>query len=145
MRLARNGEPGKVTFFLKDLSNDDEPLQIAEVQHNLSEGIVNDAPLAIGRRSGKHASYFDGLVDDVRLVGRAIGVDEILHTVEREIPDIVGYWQFEVDPGVRRNSASAKHEITPTAEAIIDDTAAEAALVDFCHTLLNSNEFLYVN
>ncbi len=145
VRLARDGEPGKVTFFLKDLSNDDEPLQIAEMQHNLSQGIVNDAPLAIGRRSGKNASYFDGLVDDVRLVGRAIGVDEILHTVEREVPDVVGYWQFEVDPGVRRNSVSAKHEITASGEAIINDTAAEAALVDFCHALLNSNEFLYVN
>ncbi|EMI53067.1 DUF1553 domain-containing protein [Rhodopirellula sallentina] len=145
VRLATDDKPGKVTFFLKDLSNDDEPLQIAEVAHNISEGIANEAPISIGRRSGTGASEFDGLVDDVRLVSRAIQVDEILQTVERDIPGVVGYWQFEVDPGVRRNSASDKHGIMASGEAIINDTPEEGALVDFCHALLNSNEFLYVN
>ncbi|MCM2369278.1 DUF1553 domain-containing protein [Aporhodopirellula aestuarii] len=145
VRLAKDGEPGTVTFFLKDLSNDDEPLQIAEVKHDISESIANEAPLSIGRRSDSNGTYFDGLIDDVRLVGRAIGVDEILHTVERDIPGVVGYWQFEVDPGVRRNSAGEKHGIKATGEAIIDYTPEEAAFVDFCHALLNSNEFLYVD
>ena len=145
VKLAREGRPGTVTFYLKDLSNDDEPLQVATVEHNLSDGIRNDAAIAIGRRGGTNSSRFDGLIDDVRLVNRALSVEEILYTNESEVSGVVGFWQFEVDPGVRSNSVSAKHTLIAEGKALVDLTPSEKAMVDYCHTLLNANEFLYVD
>ncbi len=143
IHMATNEQPGTATFFLKDLANDDERLSTAVVQHALTGGTENASPLTIGRVSGKQAAVFDGLIDDVRLVGRAIGEKEILYMAEKEIPNLIGYWQFEVDPGVMENSVDDELPIIAQGESIIVLTAEEASLVDFCHALLNSNEFLY--
>ena len=48
---------------------------------------------------------FDGVLDDVRLVGKSLTAEEILQTVEKEHPATIGYWQFETVPGVLHNSA----------------------------------------
>ncbi len=144
-RLPRDGAPGTVTFYLKDLSNDDEPLQVAEIPHDLIGGFDNDLPLTLGSQSGKDVQTFDGLIDDVRFVAKALTVDEILQTVERELPGTIGYWQFETVPGVMRNSAQDQLNIVGRGSAIVNLSPDESALADFCHVLLNSNEFLYVH
>ena len=144
-QTAKDGKPGSVTFFLKDLSNDDEPLLPAVIEHNMAGNFSNKVPFTIGGVSGRNAQTFDGLVDDIRLVGRALDVDEILYTVERSVSDTIGHWQFELDPGVMQNSANDRLSISAQGDSIIALSASEAALVDFCHALLNSNEFLYVH
>jgi hypothetical protein len=144
-RLPRDGQSGRVTFYLKDLSNDDEPLLTAEISHDIVEGINNDLPLTFGGFSAKDAQSFDGLVDDVRWVAKPLSVDEILQTVESEHPATIGYWQFETVPGVMRNSIANRLNIRGRGEQIINLSPTEAALADFCHALLNSNEFLYRN
>jgi len=145
VRLARDGKLGQVNFYLKDLSNDDEPLLVAEVEHEVVGAFSNDAPLTIGGLSGDRPRTFDGLIDDVRFIGDALTSDQLLYAVERTIPKTIGYWQFESDPGVVRNSTGDLHHIQANGKSIVRLTPSEAALVDFCHSLLNSNEFLYVN
>ncbi len=145
LQLARNGEPGKITFFLKDLSNDDEQLQSVEVVHDITGGLSNHLPLTIGSMGTKNAHPFDGLIDDVRFVGKTLDATEILHTVERELPEAIGYWQFETVPGLLQNTYGKDLTIIGRGSAVVNLTAEESALADFCHALLNSNEFLYQN
>ena len=145
VQLAKDGKPGKVSFYLKDLSNDDEPLLTAEIEHYVVGGFSNELPLTIGGLSAKKPRTFDGLVDDVRLVGSTLSVDQLLYSVEHSIPGTIGHWQFESDPGVVRNSASDRYHIDAKGKAIVRLSASEAALVDYCHSLLNSNGFLYVH
>ena len=145
VRLAKGQEPGTISFYLKDLSNDDEPLLTAEVAHDIVGGFSNALPLTLGGLSAAKPRTFDGLVDDVRFVGRSLSVDQLLYSAERSIPETIGYWQFESDPGVVRNSVDDQNHIDAKGKSIVRLSVAEAALVDYCHSLLNSNGFLYVH
>jgi len=144
-RLPHDGNPGSVTFHLKDLSNDDEQLLSATVPHNIAEEITNDFPMTIGGFTADDPQSFDGLIDDVRLTGVSLNADAILYTVENVHPASIGYWQFERVPGVMRNSVADRLNIHGGGVQVIKQSPAEAALADFCHALLNSNEFLYQN
>ncbi len=145
IRLAKDSQLGSITFFLKDLSNDDAPLLTAVIEHDVTGGFSNQHSLTIGRLGGNKTASFDGLIDDVRLVSKPLTVDQLLYTAEKSVPDTVGYWQFESDPGVLRNSGESKLNIKANGKSILQLNPAETALVDFCHSLLNSNEFLYVH
>ncbi|MEM9368848.1 MAG: DUF1549 domain-containing protein [Planctomycetota bacterium] len=144
-RPATETARGNATFYLKDLSNDDAPLETAVVEHDVEGGLDNDAVFAIGRVAGNKASPFDGLIDDIRLVGRALAENEILYTVEQDVPDAIGYWQFEDDPGVMRNSLQKGPDLIASGAKVIQESPREAAWSDLGHALLNSNGFLYVD
>jgi hypothetical protein len=83
------------------------------------------------------------LIDDVRFVKKALTTSEILYTVERDLPSTIGYWQFETVPGVTLNSRRSTLNLVAGGTAVVDQSPQQAALADFCHALLNSNEFLY--
>jgi hypothetical protein len=144
VKLAVDG-PGTVTFYVKDLSNDDEPLLIATVPHAVRGAFANRLPLTLGARSGTKESYFDGLLDDVRLSRTALGVDDLLYTKDRVNPHTVGYWPFEAKPGVFRDASGHGLDIRPAARAREHLDPRRAALADFCQMLLNASEFLYVD
>lgn len=144
--MATEKAPGRVVFYLKDLSNDDEPLLTATVPHEIIGQFATKQPMTLGRRGTKPGAEFDGLLDDVRLSGTALGVDELLFTREGTSKHTVGYWQFEAKPGLFADSSGHKLDIQS-----IRDKASGApknprrgAWADFCHVLLNSSEFLYV-
>ena len=144
VKLARAGQPGEVAFYVKDLSNDDEPLLVAKVAHQLAGGFANTQPFTIGTRGSK-GSYFDGLMDDVRLSRGALDVAQLLFTNEGVNKATVGYWQFEAKPDVLGDSSG--HGLDIQAGATPAETSVDtrrAALADLCHALLNTNEFLYV-
>jgi hypothetical protein len=145
VKLARDSQPGEVTFYVKDLSNDDEPLLIAKLPHQVTGGFENQEPFTIGGRAPEKGGKFDGLIDDVRLSNAALGVDQLLFTNEGINKNTVGYWQFEAKPDVFLDTSGHGLDIKPTvkfSKALVD--TRKAALQDFCHVLLNSNEFLYV-
>jgi len=144
VRLAKGEEPGSVSFYLKDLSNDDAPLLTAVIEHDITGGFSNQHPLTIGRQVGNKPAAFDGLIDDVRLVSKSLTVDQLLYSAEKMVPNTIGYWQFESDPGVMRNTGDPKLDIKANGKSILQLNPAETAFADFCHSLLNSNEFLYV-
>ncbi|SFJ50514.1 DUF1549 domain-containing protein [Planctomicrobium piriforme] len=142
VHLARPGEPGNVTFFVKDLSNDDEPLLTITSALTLVSLDGNDAPLALGSR-GESGGYFDGLLDDVRLSNDALAAGQLLISSDGIMPSTIGYWQFEPNPGLFQNSLPQGLPIRPGRQ-VQQSSPADAAFVDLCHVLLNSNEFLYV-
>jgi len=138
-------EPGEVAFFVKDLSNDDEPLLVARVPHAITGGFENERPLMLGGRGVKVDHSFDGLIDDVRLSRTALGVGQLLFTSEGTNQQTIGYWLFESKPDVFHDASGHGLDLRPMAAkpgSSVDPHAA--ALADFCHVLLNSNEFLYV-
>lgn len=145
VRLATTASPGSVTFYLKDLSNDDEPLSTVTIPHDVISGFQNDEPLSIGCRSTEQQAVFDGLIDDVRLTRGPLAQNQLLLTVEGMAPETLGYWQFEVEPGVLQDTTPKHFDIQGTAAAAQSQDPARRAFVDFCHALLNSNEFLYVH
>ena len=144
VKLADTGETG-VTFYSKDLSNDDEPMQVANVAHKITAGIRSTAPLRIGARGDDAKHLFDGLIDDVRLSTVPLASEQLLLTSAATTETTAGYWKFENDPGVYKDSSQRHADIVPRIiEAPKVDPRA-AALADFCQMLLNSNEFLYLD
>ena len=144
VKLDDPSEKG-VTFYAKDLSNDDEPMQVAQLPHKVTSGIRSPGPLLIGARSGNARHIFDGLIDDVRISTVALAQEQLLMTNERASEQTAGWWKFEVDPGVYRDSSSHANNIAAKIVQAPREDPRSSALVDFCHVLLNTNEFLYVD
>ena len=144
MQLAGD-KPGSVTFFLKDLSNDDEPLLTATVEHSIRGGFGNQEPLSIGRSSSSKSNVFDGLIDDVRLSNQSLTPGKLLFTKEGVATATLGYWQFEADSGVLHDSSTQALHIEPKVSKLRPSEPRWRAFVDLCHALLNSNPFLYVH
>jgi hypothetical protein len=143
VKLAGNG-PGTVTFYLKDLSNDDEPLQSVTVEHQIQGGLECGEPFTIGGRGGDDDGLFDGLIDDVRYSRGVLTEGEVLFTSESVLESTVGYWRFEPQPGVMEDSGphQLEAELAKPKKEVLEPRFG--AFRDLCHTLLNSNEFLYV-
>jgi hypothetical protein len=137
------GTPGEVRFYVKDLSNDDEPLLVATVPHDIVGDLENDGDLRIGGRQEGEGD-FDGLIDGVRLSRGVLGQEELLFSSEKVTPATVGYWRFESDPGVRRDSSPNGLDIAELELDSRNDDPLAAAMIDLCHAIFNSNEFLYL-
>ena len=135
-----------VTFYVKDLSNDDEPMQVAEIAHQVTSRSPSQAPLVIGGRGAEESrQVFDGLIDDVRISSIPLPQDQLLLSREGAGEHTVGYWKFELDPGVYVDSSKRGGDIRAAQPEAAPADPALLALADFCHVLLNANEFLYVD
>jgi mono/diheme cytochrome c family protein len=134
-----------ITFYAKDLSNDDEPMQVAHVAHRVTRLDGSNEPLTLGGRAGHKGHLWDGPIDDVRLSRGKLRQEQLLLTSEAVTDATCGYWQFEPKPSVFRDASPNHNDIRPLlAKPTAMVNARTAALADFCHVLLNANEFLYV-
>ncbi len=143
-------DPGdsRITFYAKDLSNDEEPLQKDHALHKIVKVPPPAGRFTIGGPDGKLARTWDGLIDDVRLSSGVLPESQLLLTSDRLTNQTVGFWQFEPNPGMLKDSSPhGLHLIRDgaPANATAPQDARTAALVDFCQVLLNANEFLYVD
>jgi hypothetical protein len=139
----QQAEKGTVKFFLKDLSDDDEPLLMASLPHDIVGGFNNPLPLVIGGRGGDGSGVFDGLIDSVRLSKSSLDVNDLLFTGETVGEATVGYWRFESDPGIRRDSSPNALDLIDANNVSLASDPVMGAMVDLSHAVLNSNEFLY--
>jgi len=144
VKMASSTEAGEITFYLKDLSNDDEPILIARVPHEITGGLQNEEPVTIGGRGTDAGGHFDGLIDDVRVSAGVLSEERLAYTAEAAAEQTVGYWRFEADPGVLSDSSGHRFDIVSKKKNKDLEDPQRAAFVDFCHALLNANEFLYV-
>ena len=142
VRLGDTNETG-VTFYLKELSAGAK-LQTAHRAHHVTANHQSNLPLIIGGRDPEKHLTWDGLIDDVRLSSQALKAENLLITREGTTESTVGYWRFE-EPDLLKDSSPNGHDIRPEVSPAARLDARTAALVDFCHVLLNSNEFLYVD
>jgi hypothetical protein len=145
-RLATATTPGEVVFYVKDLSNDDEPLSVAKVPHKITGGFTNPLALNLGGRAGKGGG-FDGMLDDVRFSTGALKQEELLLGAEASVTEAtVGLWPFESKPSAFKDATKHANDIQlkPTG-AKATASARAAAVADLCHVLLNANEFVYID
>ena len=133
-----------ITFYAKDLSNDDLPLQVSTVPHKTRGGIRGTGDFTLGARGHAKGSVWDGVIDDVRLSRAALPAEALLLNSGQPLGEAtVGYWKFESNTGLYKDSSTKGHDIEAKVVQAKPADPAAAAFVDFCHVLLNSNEFLY--
>ncbi|MCH5375092.1 MAG: DUF1553 domain-containing protein, partial [Planctomycetes bacterium] len=145
VRIADARESG-VTFYLRDLSDPAAELQVARVTHRVTGKYRSSAALVIGGRDGSSRHIWDGLVDDVRLSDTARDAADLLLENPTADEHAVGFWRFETSPGFFRDASGRENHLSPAAASPgMPRDARTAAWIDFCHVLLNSNEFLYVD
>jgi hypothetical protein len=145
--LEQTGDAG-VTFFAKDFSNDEEPLQKDQAIHKIVKLPPSAGRFTIGGADSKIGRTWDGLIDDVRLSAGVLPESQLLLTSDRLTSQTVGFWQFEPNPGMLKDTSSHGLHLVrdgaPATAAAPQDVHA-LALIDFCQVLLNANEFLYVD
>ena len=144
------GGQGHVTFVVRDLSDSDAETIVKKVPHAFAGGHGGTLDLTIGgrdRRDGPATalseSVWDGLIDDVRLTARTLERGELWMDGGAPSPDRVGEWRFEEAAGFAHDSSDQGRTILPRSTTAVG--GADEALVDLCHVLLNSSEFLYVD
>jgi hypothetical protein len=143
VKIAETGQAG-VTFYLQDLSDPEAQLRTANVRHKVTGGYRSKTALVLGGRDGPQGHGWDGLIDELRISRAALGKDQLLLLDGTPSAGAVaGHWTFEHDPGFFHEAEGRLKPLVRTAPAKAG--ATEAGLVDFCHVLLNSNEFLYVD
>jgi mono/diheme cytochrome c family protein len=146
--------PGErfVTFSVKDLSDNDTPLLVKKVPHSIHGTHPSTRRLGIGGRDapetdGRSVSSWDGLIDDVRLSSRVLRPEETLHEAGDPGAAVVAWYTFEETPGFFVDSSRHGRSIVRGDGPAPADAAAPRrfeALVDLCHVLFNSSEFLYL-
>jgi hypothetical protein len=154
LKFATPAQPGSVTFSVKDLSNDDEPLLIDTVPCNLAAIPPNEDPVTIGCRSGARPDTFHGVLDDIRFSQTPLPTANLLLQSENTNPSTLGFWRFESKPDLFADLSGGGHDLEIPEPAPLNQNpkadlhhanprSASSSLAAFCHALLNSSEFLY--
>ena len=134
-----------ITFYLQDLSKPDAELQVAHVKHQVTGHFRGSAPFVVGGRHGTASHRWDGLIDDLRLSKTRLPKNRLLIEDGRDkSPDTIGHWTFAANHP-ERDLTSSHHDLQSSRSTTEVSTPRHRALVDFCHLLLNSNEFIYVD
>ncbi len=142
VRLAEDG-PGSVTFFARRLDGE-HPVESAEVPHPIAEGYRNNLPFTLGGRATSPQHRWNGLVDEVRLSSVALNAEDLL--IHRGAGrDVVGAWSFQSPEALLTDASGRQAHLVPLVHGQTAGGPSAEALIDFCHVLLNSNEFLYVD
>ncbi len=145
VRIADTG-PSGVTFYMKDLSRDDAPLEKAQVAHTVTGNYRSSVPLTIGGRANTNRHFWDGLVDEVRLTAAALSEGQLL--IEQQDASneaTVGHWTFDAEDQLLADSAARQNNLRWSSATVAKQNTAPTAFVDFCHVLLNASEFLYID
>jgi hypothetical protein len=138
--LDQTDESG-VTFYVRRLGGVEETMQIARVPHKVTGAYANESALTVGGRDGSAQHHWDGLIDEVRLSGRALSESELLLHASDTPEGVLGWWSFDAaDSRLADQSGRGMPLLRASATKSLPPQ-----LVDFCHVLLNSNEFLYVD
>ncbi|UUO07756.1 DUF1553 domain-containing protein [Blastopirellula sp. J2-11] len=144
-------DAGTVTFYTRDMSYDESELEMVVVPHSIVGNCHDDRlHFSIGGRDKKSDSHnWDGLLDDVRLTRTALTeTDQIMINTPNDLvtDETVGMWRF-VRSAPRGPLAELTHEPQDLELSSGSDSRSAdlIALIDFCHVLLNSSEFQFVD
>ena len=137
---------GIVNFTVQDLADPDATPRSVTVRVD-TVSVVPDAslPVILGARADAARSHhFDGLIGEVRLTGRPLAAADLLPRAAPAPDAVIGHWKFEMADGLLADASPAGNSLEfPVPKDLPDPEFA--ALADFCHVLLNSNAFLYVD
>ena len=145
VRYADKNGPGEVTFSLKDLANDDEPLLHDRVTTRLTGVRTATQTIQLGGKGTDAESSFHGVLDDLRFSAGPLNDQALLYANEDRRPDTLGFWRFENKSGTLSDSSGKGRDLAVGAvKAAPDAKGGATPLAALCHALLNSSEFLYV-
>ncbi len=145
---VRQGETNQsgVTFYAKNLANDEDPLQVTHAAHQLSERLHAVVPFTIGSVATDNSGYqFQGLIDEVRLTRKALAQEKLMVNAEGPTSDTVGYWQLKSEKDFYKDRSAHGNHIKVNVQNAHHIDPRTAALEDLCHVLFNANEFFYVD
>ena len=134
--LSENG----ITFFLRDLSQPEAPLQTAQVSHEVNRFIHDGDPLRLGSSPDKQA--WDGLIARLRLDAARLTLPEIEAGVSSEP---VLDWRFDDPDAIAHDASGRGHHAHVSVGPIERLSPREWARVALIHALLNDNELLYLD
>jgi mono/diheme cytochrome c family protein len=138
-------EQPEATFYVKDLAATDKPLHTAKTAFQGRGAYRSDSALVLGGRDGHPKSNWDGLIDDVRLSAAVLPPEQLLVNNIAALDTTIGLWRFENQPGFFADESNHDNRLQPAVSASRSGDPHAAARVDFCHVLLNSNGFLYLD
>ena len=135
-----------VRFYVDDLSVANEPPLVATVPHKVVSNYRGSYDLTIGGRHRSSSHLWDGLIDEVRLSRGVLADEQLLINSKQSLAETAGHWRFENNPGMLADSSpNGLQLVTSQSQQAPPPDPKTAALIDLCHVLLNSNEFLYVD
>ncbi|HSI62174.1 MAG TPA: PSD1 and planctomycete cytochrome C domain-containing protein [Candidatus Saccharimonadia bacterium] len=135
---------GTVTFYTRNLADPNAPLEKVTVQHPVVGGYANpERQLTIGGRERDGRSLWDGAISRVVLTNQLLDDKQLLIGGVQSAPRCL----FDAQAETLTNTSEPKFvwekqpAKSPTGATI---SPRLEALADFCHALINSNEFLYL-
>ena len=136
---------GKATFHFKDLSDPDAKLQTAEIDHGIARRIqTSDVRLLVGGRD-QRGHLWDGQLARLVLTSGALSKEQLLIAEPKDLPNRLIDWSFKGEDGGQPAPGTTwlRPEKPKSPSGI--PSGVLAAVTDFCHALLTSNEFLYLH
>lgn len=148
------------TFYLKEYElaapeqEIEHPLQTAEVRFKSTEGMTGKFPVVVGgRMDGTKLSSrqrWAGQLDQVALFDRALNIPDVeelfagvLNSTVVAQKSPLAFWNFDEASDLSTDMAASPHPLA--ADPLHLPDPMEQALADFCHVLINSNEFVYID
>jgi mono/diheme cytochrome c family protein len=129
-----------ITFFVRDLSRPDAPLEAASVPHEVNRFIKGDEPLRLGTRPDDQS--WDGLIGRLQLDAASLSREEI---EARKSPEKVVDWRFDTPADIGHDASGRGHHARVTVGATARLGPHEQARAALVHALLNSSEMLYLD
>ncbi|MCA9081689.1 MAG: DUF1553 domain-containing protein, partial [Planctomycetaceae bacterium] len=109
-------------------------------KHKVISGYrTTGVPLIVGGRVGSARHVWDGQLADVTITPAALPLDQLALPLDQRTSPPLTHWSFTADNQPLADTVQG-WTLTPAGAENLDP-----ALVDICHVLLNSNEFLYVD
>ncbi len=157
VKLADTTKSG-ITFYMQDLSRP-SAIETAWVAHSVTANVFSDSPFVVGGRHASAGHGWQGLIGRVRLFNKVMTFEELSKRQPRPFvagnqSPLVGAWEFNGKDWLKDTSGRG-HDLTSqgaTRWSATGDPQGDAslpvsreAIVDFCHVLLNANEFMYVD
>ena len=134
---------GSITFYALDLTDPQAVMQSVTVPHEVVGGYIDaERALVVGGRDTDKRSLWDGGIAQVLISNgerkpewkpmQQAGSGCIINITGQEVP-------------VKSDSVFTWETSTPAAKPTVKLDPAREALADFCHALLNANEFFYLH
>ena len=135
---------GTVTFYARNLADVNAPLQQVTVQHPVVGGYANpERQLMLGGREKDPRSLWDGAISRVVVTDSMLTPPQLLIGGVQSAPRCL----FDAQAETLTNTSEPKFiwEKSPAKPASGGNISTRLeAMTDFCHALINSNEFLYL-
>ena len=135
---------GEVIFYLKDLSDAEAPLQSRTVRHPIVQGLQDPSVrVIVGGRDEPRRHFWDGPVARIGLADGRLAADALWPAAGEQ----AGRRLIDLTFGSSDDSNEGAHTWLASRPAEPSGPPADllGAVTDFCHALLNSNEFLYLH